>query len=319
MQIKDRLNDLQFSYERSGNRTGVAIAAVGQNLPSARGDAQSARSAQLMQGALGDDTDGRLVLPTTSDSSLSYIRFKCAKGHEWKAMPGSFVSSDCPVCSSDKNPLMTARRGRERQRRVTYKGSVWRQLVACVLQRGGSLVNPLPPKKKLIWSSHVEVECGAGHTWEASCSNLVNYGTWCPQCLRDKRALREQDLVATAEYFGGQFLGFAVAAGADADAGAGAGAGAGSSSKKSVPLGERTSRWKCSEGHMFTRRANHIRRRSARNSATGSPPTRRCAWCSDCARLTGKEFVWEPESVESNVAGWRGARKRLKAPRFRGG
>lgn len=98
------------------------------------------------------------------------LRWRCSAGHTWEASAGSIrQGSWCPQCAgvarkslSDMHAIAGERAGR------------------CLSDKYTDARTPLR------W------ECAAGHTWEASASNVVR-GTWCPHCSggRGERICRE--------------------------------------------------------------------------------------------------------------------------------
>jgi hypothetical protein len=123
-----------------------------------------AHSIEMMQEIA--DSRGGQCLSSSYRNNLSKLRWRCAKGHEWEAVPGSIVGSGkhegswCPICAGklpkrlafeNLKHLATARRG---------------QLLSIGYHNA---------KTPLRW------KCASGHEWEAI-PDAVKRGTWCPVC-----------------------------------------------------------------------------------------------------------------------------------------
>ena len=92
------------------------------------------------------------------------MRWKCDKGHEWRAIFGSIKrGSWCPDCSG--NVKLTLE---ECQRFAISKNS------ECL---STDYVNI---DTKMRW------KCDKGHEWDAKFDDIKNKGRWCPQCKKSK-------------------------------------------------------------------------------------------------------------------------------------
>ena len=109
---------------------------------------------------------GGQCLSSSYRNNLTKLRWRCARGHEWEAVPGSIVSSAkhkgswCPICVG-KLP----------------KELAFEKLSGLATARGGALLsmsyhNAITP---LRW------RCAKDHEWEAI-PDAVKHGTWCPVC-----------------------------------------------------------------------------------------------------------------------------------------
>ena len=311
LSLEERLNSLKFGYEEStrsvGNSsTGIKITSIA-------------------------------VVVDNRDIDQSYKRLRCSKGHEWKAVPESEVCFECPTCAQTRRCLPTrrkliplensaentnpsvgwldspvslqdphafAREGkfagafgegpnspRQRLESRSALASLHAKIRRIAAANGGYVVSDLK-NTVLGWKNCVILECSMGHRWEAQASNVVARGSWCPKCSRRKAGLNRKDMEATAAYFGGEYLGIEQP-----------------NHRGTGALSSARARWKCREGHIFTRSANNIRRRSPSPQTLrdlveaagldGRPLARRsslrkCAWCPDC-QAQGKVFVWKPE------------------------
>jgi len=99
-------------------------------------------------------------------NNLTKLRWRCAQGHEWEAVPGSIVGSGkrkgswCPICVG-KLP----------------KNLAFEKLKELATARGGQLQSMCYQNAKtpLRW------KCAKGHEWEAI-PDAVKRATWCPVC-----------------------------------------------------------------------------------------------------------------------------------------
>lgn len=90
-------------------------------------------------------------------------RFRCAKGHEWKARGHLILRGTwCMKCLSESKRL-----GIERMREVAHA-------------RGGRCLSEvyLGIKVKLAWQCHL------GHVWDTTPAMVLSKDAWCPFCFR---------------------------------------------------------------------------------------------------------------------------------------
>ena len=238
-------------------------------------------------------------LPCVSNGTCPYLQFRCGKGHEWKAVPGSPVCFDCPTC--------VQKRGTKKIYGIREEPSEKsKRLLALIKQhaenKGGRCFNS--STQELRWDDYVEFECKAKHRWSATVSNVLTKSSWCRVCLASKR---QNFMQATASAFGGQFLGFVE----DSSPAPFASSSSSSSSfpppssssdstsnlpanapikKKQTSYSRQLAMWRCAEGHEFNQCANNIRRKE------GSK--RKCSWCPKCSKKKHKVFVWEGDLEE---------------------
>jgi hypothetical protein len=121
---------------------------------------------------------GGRCLSTEYKSNQTPLRVKCGAGHEWGATYANLSRGKwCPQCAD-------VRLGRQ-------PGTIDRMHVVAG-DRGGeclsvTYVNSVTP---LRW------RCREGHEWRARPGNVINNGTWCPDCLHkgegETRALFER-------------------------------------------------------------------------------------------------------------------------------
>jgi hypothetical protein len=90
------------------------------------------------------------------------LRWRCARGHEWEAVPSHVVNNEswCPECA--------------RSRKATIE-----EMHAIAIQRGGRCLSTeyVKSRKRLRW------ECGQGHRFEAT-PMAIWAGRWCLVCKR---------------------------------------------------------------------------------------------------------------------------------------
>jgi len=124
---------------------------------------------------------GGHCLSTTFVRMGDNLRWQCAKGHEWEAVPTSVWGGTwCPVCA-----------GRARLS-ITYAKQMARK-------RGGVCLSSsyLNSQTKLRW------KCAKRHRWEAVASS-VRAGSWCPFCVGRGKTLK--DMWRLANLHGGSCL-----------------------------------------------------------------------------------------------------------------
>lgn len=110
------------------------------------------------------------------------LRWRCARGHEWEATPGSVKSGKwCRRCAGHE-PL-----GIDEMRRIAARHGG-----RCLSTRYKSC------KEALYW------ECAAGHRWHAPPDGM-QYGKWCLRCA-GKEPLTREELAEWASERGGALL-----------------------------------------------------------------------------------------------------------------
>jgi hypothetical protein len=182
--------------------------------------------AELLQAKAAEN--GGMCLSSNYSGVDHLYRFRCVRGHEWDATFYSVVRRGqwCARCSGRK---VVAEEQLEKARSVAF-------------QRGGyCLTNQyINSKAQMIW------RCARGHEWQATYSNVVNRGKWCPWCAGNKVDLAAQLVRAqeVAQSRGGELL-------------------TPTYTGNKVPM-----RWRCSEGHEW-------------NAAFGTV-VGRGAWCGRC-------------------------------------
>ena len=101
------------------------------------------------------------------------LKWKCSEGHEWEAAPVNITSrkSWCPYCDGQKNDRTN----------IAYMRKV-------AFERGGDCLSLvyINSKTKLSW------RCSEGHQWMAIPLNVINKESWCPECSKTKKGLRNK-------------------------------------------------------------------------------------------------------------------------------
>lgn len=157
-------------------------------------------------------------------NSVTKLRWRCAEGHTWEAIPNSIKRGGwCRKCGFKRSAIKRAHTIDEMRALAKAKGG---QCLSLAYRNS---------KDRLRW------RCAKGHEWEAQV-NHVNAGHWCPRCGHEKLArlyaLSIEDMKAAAERRGGMCL-----------------------SEKYENQRSRL-RWRCAHGHEWEALAMSIRRGS---------------------------------------------------------
>ncbi len=164
------------------------------------------------------------------------LRFRCAKGHEWKAIPLNIKRGHwCQKCGADRRGLT--------QRLVDGL----EQLKAHASKMGGVCLST----EYILSTSKYRFRCSLGHEWEMNLSG-VKRGTWCPQCKgsrisqsrRDKHGLSTLKELAIAK--GGVCL-----------------------STEYINVNTKYS-WRCAKGHEWESTASNVKSGSWCHQCMGS-------------------------------------------------
>lgn len=172
---------------------------------------QKAKSIETVQ-ELARTKDGE-CLSSVYINNRTKLRWRCAGGHEWLAVPASIQNGSwCPICAGKlppKDALISLR-----QYARNHGGE-------CLSEeyRGA--------KTKLRW------RCAEGHEWEAI-PDSVRRGTWCPVC-GGSLPLTLAVMQETAHDKGGECL------------------------STHYSNSDEKLRWRCSEGHEWEAVAYHVR------------------------------------------------------------
>ncbi len=162
---------------------------------------------------------GGLCLSRSYEGSKTKLRWRCAKGHEWEAVPSAIkLGRWCKKCAVE---VIAARR------RISLV-----EIQEMAKSRGGQLISSEyigNKDDKLRW------RCSEGHEWEATLGKVRNDGSWCPTCARVKHSLTLEEMKTLAHAKGGECL-------SDIYRG------------QRVKL-----RWRCAKGHEWEAAPGHIR------------------------------------------------------------
>lgn len=115
------------------------------------------REMQLVASAKGGECLSEFYI-----NNNTRLRWRCAEGHEWEAVPSSIKSGSwCPECAGRKTPE-----------------AALHALKQIALSKGGVCLSSeyRAAKSKLRW------RCAQGHEWLATPDSISNKGTWCPCC-----------------------------------------------------------------------------------------------------------------------------------------
>jgi hypothetical protein len=134
---------------------------------------------------------GKLLSKSYIDASTK-LRWRCAEGHIWEAIPNSIKRGGwCRMCGIKKSAVKRAHTMDDMQAFAKAKGGV------CLS------TNYRNAKSRLRW------RCAKGHEWETQASVILG-GHWCPQCekfrLGRKYALTIEDMQKAAAKRGGLCL-----------------------------------------------------------------------------------------------------------------
>jgi glutaredoxin len=126
--------------------------------------------------AIAAQRGGECLSPEYINTSR-HLRWKCARGHQWDAIPASVKKGSwCPHCVHNH------------QLRLQEMQQIARD-------RGGSCISKRYTNNEtaLLW------ECRRGHRWKATPSNvkrgLRKRGTWCLRCYNLRRVFRSRDSI----------------------------------------------------------------------------------------------------------------------------
>jgi hypothetical protein len=132
---------------------------------------------------------GGTVLSPEYRNNRTKLRYRCALGHEWEAVPGSIlVGRWCPVCARASRARFHARR----------KSVVADRLARIVGAKGGRILAP----GFVEFLQPLPIRCERGHRWSAPVQGIQD-GAWCPYCRHERRLMEYR---AVAEQWGGRCL-----------------------------------------------------------------------------------------------------------------
>ena len=185
--------------------------------------------------AIIEGKDGKLLEIDFSEKKTK-VHVECKEGHRWWTRKGNIKEGKwCKQCYLNQM---------EKQRREKID-----ELKALINSKGGKLLSEYVTVK-----TKVHVECKQGHKWWVTPDNLINGGTWCPQCHFEKLSelfteYTISDLQEFAESKGGACL-----------------------EEKYLGWGVKHE-WQCSRGHTWKATPRNVFGR----------PSKKGTWCPFCA------------------------------------
>ena len=171
--------------------------------------------------ALAASRGGRVLSDYYINGTMK-LRWRCAEGHEWEAIPGSIKRGTwCPICGDKRAAIKRAHTIEHMRALADAKGGV------CLSENYANV------KSRLRW------RCTEGHEWETQASVIIG-GHWCPKCekfrLGRKYVLSLKEIRKTAKERGGECL------------------------SDSYLNARQKLTWRCAKGHMWEANTNSIRR-----------------------------------------------------------
>ena len=177
---------------------------------------------------------------------LAKVPWQCEKGHIWTASASNVLNLKtwCPICAK-RAPL-----GLERLR--SHAARLGGQCLADDYKNA---------RTKVQW------KCGFGHVWRATANNVMNSGTWCPECQKIGLA-RLQERAAS---LGGRCL--------------------------SKSYSNRTGKllWECQLGHKWKANAINIL-----HNKTWCPQCAASSWKTEAEVRSILEAIFDPARFESS-------------------
>jgi hypothetical protein len=140
--------------------------------------------------ALAAERGGRVLSKSYLGTRIK-LKFRCASGHEWEALPDTLLKKRnwCRACSMNWLP----------------RSEQLEALKAIARSQGGEVLS----HEYVSCRTKVQVSCAKGHAWSASPSKLKQ-GRWCPVChydrLRTYRDRKRLDIKAGRSKAGGPVL-----------------------------------------------------------------------------------------------------------------
>lgn len=178
---------------------------------------------------------GGVCLSTYYKDNKTKLKWRCAKGHDWQAIPSNVLRGHwCLICGNEQQGRTKAHSIKVAQKAAAEKGGI----CLSTEYRNNHI--------KLRW------RCAKGHEWETQASVIIS-GHWCPKCEKErmgrKYALTIEDMRKIATERGGKCL-------------------------SSDYLNNRSRlMWRCPKGHEWEAIANSVRRGSWCPVCSGRSPT----------------------------------------------
>ena len=128
---------------------------------------------------------GGKCLSLTYKNSVTKLKWQCAKGHQWEALPGNIKQGTwCPYCAGKMKLTI----GEMSQLADKHEGK-------CLSDKYHGT------QTRLIW------ECRFGHQWVATPAS-IKQGSWCPTCAKTGPSAKKTilDMQRIADERGGKYL-----------------------------------------------------------------------------------------------------------------
>ena len=153
-------------------------------------------------------------------NSITPLEWQCAKGHKWKATPGSVKARTwCPACAVKSRAKKRLLSIGDMQIRAKAKGG------KCLASEYMGAFTALS------W------QCSKGHVWKTS-PDTIQGGSWCPECANKSRADKQKGDIANmhklAKSQGGKCL------------------------SENYVNARTCLRWECAKGHRWKANPNNI-------------------------------------------------------------
>ena len=120
---------------------------------------------------------GGKCLSKTYSNKETKLKWKCAEGHVWQAIPGSIIhqKSWCPVCSIKK---------------MGNKGKIHtiEEMYQIAKERKGKCLS----KKYTDVDALLKWKCARGHVWHARPYTVLHRGSWCSKCRYIDRSTKHK-------------------------------------------------------------------------------------------------------------------------------
>ena len=119
-------------------------------------------------------------------NNYTKLKFQCNKGHIWEATSINIINLGhwCRICYFDRQ-----------------KNNI-NDIIKFVEGKGGKLLS----KEYINCRTKLKFQCDKGHIWKTRPGNVVNDGTWCPDCYFNSQKNNINDVIKLVEQKGGKLL-----------------------------------------------------------------------------------------------------------------
>jgi len=136
---------------------------------------------------------GFVLLSKTYAGNRTRLKIGCDKGHTWETTWKELQNGQqCPTCNWPPCPKKYDNKFRRGQLETAHK---------IAIEHGGKCLSITYGNNRDM----LEFCCAKGHEWKTTYKNVVNCGSWCPQCLENSY-LKIEDLKTIAIERGGLCL-----------------------------------------------------------------------------------------------------------------